>query len=159
MKVVTGDQAPDFTLPNEDNQLIHLYEILKNQWVVIFFYPKDKTSGCTKEACAFRDLNAKFESLGVRLLGVSRDSSQSHQRFIEDYDLNMTLLVDADAKVADAYGIWVERSMYGRKYMGIERSTFLISPDGLIRQAWRQVKVANHADVVFAQAQKLIQVQ
>jgi peroxiredoxin Q/BCP len=116
--------------------------------VVLYFYPKDDTSGCTIQACELRDDLPAFEALDVRVLGVSPDPVSSHVRFRVKYDLNFPLLADEDHAVAEAYGVWAEKSMYGRRYMGIERSTFVIDPDGVIEAVWRKVKARGHADLV-----------
>ncbi len=126
---------------------------LKGQTVVLYFYPKDDTSGCTAQACAFRDALPDFSKVKATVLGVSRDSVASHDKFKTKYKLPFPLLADEDGKVCEAYGVWVEKSMYGRKYMGIERTTFLIDGKGVIREIWRKVKVPGHAaDVLDAAA-------
>lgn len=139
-----GDQAPDFTLPADDGSSVTLSS-LRGRWVVLYFYPKDDTSGCTAQACEFRDDLPRFDSLEVAILGVSPDSITSHMKFRDKYGLNFPLLADEDHAVAEAYGVWKEKSMYGRTYMGIERSTFLIGGDGRIEHAWRKVKARGHA--------------
>jgi peroxiredoxin Q/BCP len=122
---------------------------------VLYFYPKDDTSGCTKEAIAFTALAKKFEALGVALIGVSKDSAASHDRFKAKHGLKLTLASDPETKVAQSYGVWVEKSMYGRRYMGMERATFLVDAAGKILQVWRKVKVPRHAEVVLAAAKSL----
>jgi peroxiredoxin Q/BCP len=143
-----GDKAPDFTLPTDGGGKVSLAK-LKGRPVVLYFYPKDDTSGCTAEACAFRDNQPKLGKSAAAVIGVSRDSVASHDKFKKKYDLDFTLGSDEDGKVTEAYGVWVEKSMYGRKYMGIERSTFLIDPKGVIRKIWRKVKVPGHAEEVL----------
>ena len=147
--VKEGDRAPDFSLPTwPDGRPVRLSDF-RGQWVVLYFYPKDMTSGCTKEACQFRDLHPEFEKVHAVVLGVSKDSLKSHEKFANKYELPFRLLSDEDTGVAQAYGVWVEKSMYGRKYMGMERSTFLIDPEGNIRRVWRKVKVPGHAEAVL----------
>ncbi len=143
-----GDKAPDFSLPTDGGGNITLSDF-KGQKVIIYFYPKDDTSGCTKEACAFNDNLSNFEKLGVKIIGISKDSPQKHDKFKEKYGLKFTLASDEECKICEKYGTWVEKSMYGRKYMGIERSTFLIDEDGKIKKIWRKVKVKNHVDDVL----------
>lgn len=143
-----GDAAPDFDLPTDGGGRISLGG-LKGHPFVIYFYPKDDTSGCTSEAKAFSEMKAQFETAGARLIGVSKDSPHSHDKFKAKYDLTLTLASDEDGAMLERYGVWVEKSMYGRKYMGIERATFLVSADGEICQAWRKVKVPGHADAVL----------
>jgi len=138
-----GDRAPGFSLASGDGRTISLAEYAGRP-VVLYFYPKDMTSGCTAEACAFRDGYAKFRKAGAEILGVSRDSEASHAKFSGKYGLPFPLLADVEGKVSDAYGVWKEKSLYGRKFMGIERSTFVIGADGRIKRAWRKVKVAGH---------------
>jgi peroxiredoxin Q/BCP len=142
-----GDLAPDFALPADDGSTVRLSG-LRGSRVVLYFYPKDDTSGCTIQACELRDDLPAFEALDVRVLGVSPDPVSSHVRFRDKYDLNFPLLADEDHAVAEAYGVWAEKSMYGRRYMGIERSTFVIDPDGVIEAVWRKVKARGHADLV-----------
>jgi thioredoxin-dependent peroxiredoxin len=148
MSVDVGDKAPGFTLPADGGGEIALKDF-KGKTVVLYFYPKDDTSGCTAEACAFRDALPDFSKVSAQIVGVSRDPVKSHDKFKAKYDLPFPLASDEDGKVCEAYGVWVEKSMYGRKYMGIERSTFVIDGQGLIRQAWRKVKVPGHADAVL----------
>lgn len=149
-----GDDAPDFTLPRDGGGDVTLAG-LKGKPVVIYFYPKDDTSGCTKEAIEFTGLGAEFEAAGAVVLGVSRDPVASHDKFKAKHELGVTLLSDEDGAVCEAYGVWVEKSMYGRKYMGIERSTFLIDGEGRLREAWRKVKVKGHAQAVLEAIQAL----
>jgi peroxiredoxin Q/BCP len=149
-----GDKAPDFTLPADGGDTLRL-SALKGKPVVLYFYPKDDTSGCTAEACAFRDQLPDFSKAKATVLGVSRDSVASHDKFKKKYGLTFPLLADEDGKVTEAYGTWVEKSMYGRKYMGIDRATFLIDGKGIIRGVWRKVKVPGHAEEVLEAAQAL----
>ena len=142
-----GDPAPDFELEADDGSTVGLKD-LRGQKVVLYFYPKDDTSGCTTQACEFRDSLPRFDGKGTRILGVSPDSAESHRKFKEKHDLNFPLLVDDDHSVAEAYGVWKEKSMYGRKYWGIERSTFLIDGEGRIERVWRKVRPKGHAEVV-----------
>jgi len=128
---------------------------LKGKTVVLYFYPKDDTSGCTAEACAFRDALPDFSKVKAEIVGVSRDPVASHDKFKTKYDLPFPLASDVDGKVCQAYGVWVEKSMYGRKYMGIERATFLIDAKGVVRKVWRKVKVPGHAEEVLAAAAAL----
>ena len=149
-----GDAAPDFTLPVDDGSTVHLAE-LKGRPVVLYFYPKDDTSGCTAEAKDFTALADRFKAAGADVIGVSPDSVTSHQKFAKKYDLRVCLATDADKAVATAYGVWVEKSMYGRKYMGVERATFLIDDTGRIAKSWRKVKVPGHAGEVLAALEAL----
>jgi len=148
MSVDVGDKAPAFSLPADGGGKVALKD-LKGKVVVLYFYPKDDTSGCTAEACAFRDAMPDFSKMKAQVLGMSRDPVKSHDKFKAKYDLTFPLLSDEDGKVCEAYGTWVEKSMYGRKYMGIERSTFLIDGKGVIRAVWRKVKVPGHAEDVL----------
>jgi thioredoxin-dependent peroxiredoxin len=147
-----GDPAPDFSLPTDGGGTIGL-NALKGRKVVLYFYPKDDTSGCTLEAKGFNDAKAKFAAAGAEIIGVSADSVASHDKFKKKYGLGFTLASDEEKKMLEAYGVWVEKSMYGKKYMGIERSTFLIGADGKVKQAWTKVKVPGHVDEVLAAAQ------
>ncbi|HXI99758.1 MAG TPA: thioredoxin-dependent thiol peroxidase [Micropepsaceae bacterium] len=149
-----GDKAPGFTLPADGGGTVSLSD-LKGKTVILYFYPKDDTSGCTAEAIAFTKDAKAFKAAGAVLLGVSKDSAASHDKFKAKYDLALTLAADEDTKVAQAYGVWVEKSMYGRKYMGMERATFLIDGKGAIRQIWRKVKVPGHSQAVLAAAKSL----
>ena len=149
-----GDKAPDFELPTESGEAIKLSR-LKGRPVVVYFYPKDDTSGCTAEAKDFTRLAPDFKKAGVEVIGISPDSPESHQKFAKKYELKVRLAADADKAVANAYGVWAEKSMYGRKYMGVERSTFLIDKSGRIAKAWRKVKVPGHAEEVLAAAKAL----
>ena len=148
MTVTVGKPAPDFTLPTDGGGKVAL-KSLRGKAVVLYFYPKDDTSGCTAEACGFRDALPKFDKIDATVIGVSRDSVASHDKFKTKYKLPFTLASDDAGKVTERYGVWVEKSMYGRKYMGIERATFLIDDKGVVRQAWRKVKVPGHVDEVL----------
>jgi peroxiredoxin Q/BCP len=151
MSVEAGDKAPDFTLPADNGGKASL-KALKGRPVVLYFYPKDDTSGCTAEACAFRDALPDFSKVKAAIIGVSRDSVASHDKFKKKHGLTFPLASDEDGKVCEAYGVWVEKSMYGRKYMGIERATFLIDGKGVVRNVWRKVKVNGHAKEVLKAA-------
>jgi thioredoxin-dependent peroxiredoxin len=144
-----GSPAPDFELQTDTGDTVRLSS-LRGKPVVLYFYPKDHTSGCTTQACGIRDAWSDFESAGAVVLGVSPDDVDSHQSFRADYELPFTLLADPDHKAAEAYGVWSEKSRYGRTYMGIVRSTFVIAPDGTIQKVMRNVKPATHADDVLA---------
>ncbi len=146
MSVQPGDKAPDFTMPTDGNGTVALAR-LRGKPVVLYFYPKDDTSGCTAEACGFRDSFPDYGNAVV--IGVSRDSVASHDKFKKKHQLPFILASDAGGEVTERYGVWVEKSMYGRKYMGIERSTFLIDKDGVVRGAWRKVKVGGHVAEVL----------
>lgn len=143
-----GKKAPEFALPDADGDTVNLAS-LKGRPVVVYFYPKDDTSGCTAEAKGFTCLAADFTRAGAEVLGISPDDPASHRKFQEKYDLGVRLLADEERKAAEAYGVWVEKSMYGRKYMGIERSTFLVDSAGKIARIWRKVKVPGHAEEVL----------
>ena len=143
-----GNKAPDFTLPTDGGGTVKLSSY-KGQPVVLYFYPKDDTFGCTKEACDFRDNLTAFKRLKVQVIGVSKDSIKKHDKFKEKYELNFPLASDEDGKVCDKYGVWVEKSMYGRKYMGIERATYLIDAEGKIAHIWRKVSVTDHVEDVL----------
>jgi peroxiredoxin Q/BCP len=150
----TGDKAPNFTLPADGGGKVSLAE-LKGKSVVLYFYPKDDTSGCTAEAIAFSKDSKAFKAAGAVVVGVSKDSAASHDKFKAKYDLSVTLVADEQTKTAEAYGVWVEKSMYGRRYMGMERATFLIDGKGVIRHIWRKVKVPGHSADVLAAAKAL----
>ncbi len=154
MSITEGSKAPSFTLPTDGAGKISLKD-LKGKTVVLYFYPKDDTSGCTKEACGFRDALPDFSRVKAQVIGISRDPVKSHDKFKEKHGLNFTLGADEDGKVCEAYGTWVEKSMYGRKYMGIERATFLIDGDGKVRRVWRKVKVPGHVEEVLAAAKEI----
>lgn len=149
-----GDVAPDFTAVTDSGATVSLGDY-RGKRVVLYFYPKDDTPGCTTQACGFRDNYPVIEEKNAVVLGVSPDSAKSHQKFKTKFDLPFTLLVDEDHAIAEAYGVWAEKSMYGKKYMGMERASFLVDEQGVVRQAWRKVKVPGHADAVLAAAQAL----
>lgn len=149
--VVKGDIAPDFTAPTDGGRTLSLAD-LRGRKVALFFYPKDDTSGCTKEAIAFSEAIADFDALGTHVVGVSVDSPASHDTFIAKHDLRIPLVSDEDEQIVAAYGVWVEKSMYGRKFMGTERATYLIGKDGRVLNIWRKVKVPGHVDAVLAAA-------
>ena len=142
-----GDKAPGMTVEASDGSSIGLAS--PGQPLVLYFYPKDDTSGCTREAQDFTALAADFKKAGVKVVGVSRDPMKKHEKFIGKYDLGVPLVSDEDGRISDAFGTWVQKSMYGRKYMGMERSTFLIGSDGRVLRAWRKVKVPGHAQEVL----------
>jgi thioredoxin-dependent peroxiredoxin len=143
-----GDPAPDFTLSTDGDETITL-SALKGSAVVIYFYPKDDTPGCTKEAEAFRDLQQEFAATNTRIIGISKDTVARHDKFKAKYDLNFTLASDESGEVCEKFGVWVEKNMYGRQYMGIERSTFLIDNTGILQEIWRKVRVKGHVDKVL----------
>ncbi len=143
-----GKKAPDFTAKNQNGDKVKLSDN-KGSRVVLYFYPKDDTPGCTKQACSLRDGFATFKKKGIKVFGVSIDDEKSHQKFIEKYDLPFDLLADTDKKIVEKYGVWGEKSMYGRKYMGTHRKTFLIDENGKIVKIFDKVKVAEHADEVL----------
>ena len=152
MSVDVGTKAPDFTLPTDGNGEVTLSK-LAGQKVVLYFYPKDDTSGCTAEACGFRDAFPDYGKTGAVVIGISKDSVASHDKFKKKHDLPFILASDAQSDVCEKYGAWVEKSMYGRKYMGIDRSTFLIDRSGTVRGVWRKVRVPGHvAEVLKAAA-------
>jgi len=154
MSVKVGDKAPDFTLPTDGGGSVTLSQ-LHGKAVVIYFYPKDDTSGCTAEACGFRDSFPDYGKTGATVIGISKDSIASHDKFKKKYSLPFTLGADVDGKVVESYGVWVEKSMYGRKYMGVERATFLVGRDGRIAKVWRKVKVPKHAEEVLKAVEAL----
>jgi len=149
MPIAAGQLAPDFTLPTDTGDTLTLSS-LRGQWVVLYAYPKDDTSGCTTQACEFRDLFPKFKKGKAVILGISPDSVKSHQKFKAKYELPFTLVADEEKVALQAYDIWKEKSMYGRKYMGVERTTFVIDPEGRIAKVFEKVKPAGHAEEVMA---------
>ncbi|MEI2299841.1 peroxiredoxin [Ensifer sp. MJa1] len=151
---VPGDVAPDFTLPRDGGGTISL-SALRGRPVVLFFYPKDDTQACTLEAISFSELVDEFAAAGIALIGLSPDSVKKHDRFAKKHNLTVTLAADEEKAVVDAYGVWVEKTMYGRKYMGVERSTFLIGADGVVLRVWEKVKVDGHAREVLDAAKAL----
>jgi len=146
-----GDKAPAIKVTSSDGSTVDLSS--PGQPLVLYFYPKDDTSGCTLEAQNFTQLAPDFKKAGVKVVGVSRDPMKKHEKFIAKYDLAVPLASDEDGKISDAFGTWVEKSMYGRKYMGMERATYLIGADGKVVRAWRKVKVPGHAQEVLEAAQ------
>ncbi|MFE1601894.1 thioredoxin-dependent thiol peroxidase [Methylobacterium sp. ID0610] len=154
MALNPGDPAPDFSLPATGGETISLTS-LKGRKAVLYFYPKDDTSGCTLEAKAFNDLRDAFAAADTVVIGISPDPMKSHDKFREKYGLDFPLVSDEEKAMLQAYGVWVEKSMYGRKYMGVERTTVLIGRDGRIAQVWPKVKVPGHADAVLKAARAL----
>lgn len=146
-----GDLIPDFNLPTNGGGTLSRAD-LKGQKAVIYFYPKDDTPGCTKEAIAFTENNKAFDAVGVKIIGVSKDTAAKHDKFIAKHDLGITLISDVDGKMIEDFGVWVEKSMYGKTYMGIERSTFLIDENGKVLQVWRKVRVKGHVEAVLEAA-------
>jgi peroxiredoxin Q/BCP len=144
-----SEKAPDFTAQTDGGETVSLSD-LRSHWAVVYFYPKDNTSGCTAEACDFRDRMDRIAATGAKVVGISPDSVASHDKFKSKFDLNFTLASDPDHSIAESYGVWGEKSMYGKKYFGIVRSTFLIDPDGIVRREWRKVSVKGHADEVIS---------
>ncbi len=149
-----GNQAPAFSLPNQDDVEISLRD-LEGKWIVLYFYPKDNTPGCTTEACDFTQAVPSFDELNAVILGVSPDSPKKHRSFIEKQNLDITLLADETTEVAKAYGVWQMKKNYGKEYMGIVRSTFLIDPSGKLAHIWSNVKVAGHSHAVKAVLESL----
>ena len=148
-----GKSAPDFTLPRDGGADLTLSSLRPSK-VVLFFYPKADTSGCTKEAIGFTEAKAAFEAAGAVIVGVSKDTAAKHDKFIAKHDLDVILASDADSDVCETYGTWVEKQMYGKKYFGIERATFLIDGSGTVLKEWRKVKVPGHVDAVLAAVQE-----
>ena len=145
-----GDRAPALSVTSSDGSTVDLSA--PGQPLVLYFYPKDDTSGCTREAQDFTELAGDFKKAGVKVVGVSRDPMKKHEKFISKYDLGVPLASDEDGSISEAFGTWVEKSMYGRKYMGMERATYLIAVDGKVARAWRKVKVPGHAEDVLKAA-------
>ena len=143
-----GEKAPEFSLANQDNTIINLTDY-RGKKVVLYFYPKDDTSGCTKEAEEFTQKKNEFDSLNTIILGISKDSTKSHEKFCKKYNLGITLLSDPDTEINKAYDVWKEKSMYGKKYFGTERTTFIINEEGIIENRWSKVKVTGHVDDVL----------
>ena len=152
--VQEGDQAPDVKLVGLEEEPVSPADF-RGQKLVLYFYPKDDTSGCTREAQDFTALAGEFEKAGTWILGVSKDEAAKHRKFIDKYELKVPLATDPDGSVCEAFGTWVEKSMYGRKYMGSDRATFLIDRDGVVKRVWRKVKVPRHAEEVLAAAREL----
>ncbi len=154
MSLAIGDKAPDFTIATDGGGTFCLSEMMGNN-VIIYFYPKDDTPGCTKEACEFRDSLPDFSKSSSKIIGISKDTVAKHDKFKSKYELPFTLGADLEGAVCEAYGTWVEKSMYGRQYMGIERATFLVDKEGLVQGIWRKVKVKGHVEEVLAAVQNL----
>jgi len=154
MSLEIGDTAPDFTLQTDSGGSITLSK-LRGKKVIVYFYPKDMTPGCTTEACAFRDSTPDFAGTDAVVIGISKDSVASHDKFKQKYELSFTLAADTSGEVCEKYGVWIEKSLYGRKYMGIDRATFLIDQKGVVRGAWHKVKVKGHVEEVLKAAQSL----
>lgn len=148
MSVEEGRKAPDFTAMTDGDKKLKLSD-LRGRPVVLYFYPKDDTSGCTAEACGFRDALPDFNKVKAHVIGVSKDSVEKHDKFKKKYGLNFPLVSDEDGRICEKYGTWVQKSLYGRKYMGIDRSTFLIDKTGAVTKVWRKVKVPGHVDEVL----------
>lgn len=153
-ELTAGDKAPDFKLPRDGGGEISLSDA-QGQTLVLYFYPRDDTPGCTKEAIAFSGMAEEFQAAGAMVVGVSKDSVKKHDKFKDKHDLTVILASDEDGDVCERYGVWKEKNMYGRKFMGIERTTVLIDPDGVVRNVWRKVKVPGHAEEVLKAAQTL----
>ncbi|MEO0701890.1 MAG: peroxiredoxin [Pseudomonadota bacterium] len=149
-----GQPAPDFTLPRDGGDTVTLSD-LKPKTVILYFYPRDDTGGCTKEAIAFTELLPEFENAGAVVYGLSKDTVAKHEKFITKRELGVPLLSDADSDVCERYGTWVEKQMYGKTYLGIERSTFMIDGEGTVREVWRKVKVPGHAEAVLGAVKAL----
>jgi peroxiredoxin Q/BCP len=147
--IEVGQMAPSFSLSDQDGEVRSL-EGARGGWVVLFFYPKDDTPGCTKEACGFRDALPHFGQLGAHIWGISADDASAHQKFARKFELNYPLLVDPDKQALEAYGAWVEKSMYGKKYMGVQRMTVLVDPEGKVARVWPKVSPEGHAEEVEA---------
>ena len=150
----TGDEAPGFCLPSQDGEEVCL-ESLRGRWVVLYFYPKDNTKGCTLEAIDFTANKDRIEGMGATVLGVSPDSVESHRGFCDSHGLTVTLLSDPEHRVLEAYGVWQLKMMYGREFLGVVRSTFLVDPEGRIAHAWRRVRVADHVEAVIEKLAEL----
>ncbi len=144
-----GNPAPAFELQDQDGK-IHRLDDYRGQWLVVYFYPKDDTPGCTKEACGFRDASADLTARNAAVLGVSADDAAAHQKFAGKHDLNFPLLVDPEKQMLEAYGAWGEKQMYGKRYMGVNRITYIIDPEGRVAKAWPKVKADGHAEEVRA---------
>ncbi|WP_048600707.1 thioredoxin-dependent thiol peroxidase [Rubeoparvulum massiliense] len=146
--IQVGEQVPDLVLPASDGTMVSLKQYA-GKYVVLYFYPKDMTPGCTTEACEFRDMTSQYEALNAMIVGVSPDPLKSHEKFIQKHELPFLLLSDEEHALAEAFGVWKLKKMYGREYMGIERSTFIIDPEGKLLKEWRKVKVKGHVEDVL----------
>lgn len=155
MEKLEGMQAPQFSLRDENGEIVSLRDFEGKKYVILYFYPKDATPGCTTQACDFRDAHQSFSDLNAVILGVSPDNETSHQKFIEKQGLPFSLLVDENHEAAEAYGVWKLKKMFGKEYMGIERSTFLIDPTGTVVKEWRKVKVKGHIEEALATLEQL----
>lgn len=154
MSLKTGDSAPDFTLPDQEGNEITLSSLIGKN-VVLYFYPKDDTPGCTKEACQFRDSFPDFQNVNAMVLGISADSVKSHKKFVDKYKLSFPLLSDESKNVINMYNVWKQKSMFGKKYMGIERTTYIIDKDGIIRSIFNKVRVPKHHKQVLSVLKEL----
>jgi len=148
MTLAIGDKAPNFSMPSDSDGTVSLSDY-KGKFLVLYFYPKDDTPGCTKEAIGFSELKSNFNDLNAAILGISKDTAAKHDKFIAKHNLTVRLGSDEDGKMIESYGVWVEKNMYGKKYMGIERATYLISPEGKILDIWRKVRVKDHVAAVL----------
>ena len=153
MTLSNGDKAPDFSMPSDGGGTVSLSDF-KGKHLVLYFYPKDDTPGCTKEAIGFTESKADFDAFNTAILGVSKDTPAKHDKFIAKHNLKVGLGSDESGEMIESYGVWVEKNMYGKKYMGIERATYLIGPDGSILEIWRKVRVKEHVSAVLAAVQK-----
>jgi len=153
MTLSIGDKAPDFSMPSDGGGTVSLSDF-KGRYLVLYFYPKDDTPGCTKEAIGFTESKGEFDTLSASILGISKDTPAKHDKFIAKYDLKVGLGSDESGEMIESYGVWVEKNMYGKKYMGIERATYLISPNGSILEIWRKVRVKDHVAAVLTAVQK-----
>jgi len=151
----TGDKAPNFELPDQNGDPVKLSD-LKGQTLVLYFYPRADTPGCTTQACGVRDRGSEYKEIGARVIGVSPDTVEAVKKFADKFDLDFTLLADADHSVAEAYGTWVEKSMYGKKYMGVQRATFIIDPAGKVAEAFPKVSPKTHDDVVLGALAEIV---
>lgn len=156
MEKLEGMVAPKFSLKNENGEVVALDDFAGKQYVVLYFYPKDSTPGCTTEACEFRDSNSDFSDLNAVILGVSADDQKAHSKFIEKHGLPFSLLIDDTHEISEAYGVWTLKKNFGKEYMGIERTTFLIDPTGTIVKEWRKVKVKGHVEEVLHTLKSLL---
>jgi len=149
MAIAVGDKAPDFMLPDQDGK-VHTLSDYRGRWLLLYFYPKDDTPGCTKESCMLRDTFPRFDATHARVIGISADSVESHAKFARKYDLPFPLIADTEKKVIEAYGVWGEKKMLGRTYRGIRRTSFLIDSEGVVRKIYERVKPEVHAEEVLA---------
>ncbi|PWR71998.1 peroxiredoxin [Methanospirillum lacunae] len=150
-----GDKAPEFALPDQNGK-IRSHADFRGSWIILYFYPKDNTSACTAEALAFSAVYEELSEIGVPVVGISPDTVESHQKFVEKHDLHLILLADPSHNTIEAYGAWTLKKMYGREYMGVERSTFLINPNGIIEDFWHKVKVKGHVETVSSRLRELM---